>query len=279
MSMQSSPNLFLVGFQKCGSSAFYKMLCEHPQIKGTTPKETFYLTDKEYENYDYDKNIANPNSDWSLFIKESKPTQYVLEASVCNFYQTTALEYIKAQPAARVIFIMRDPVERFISNYKYYSGNIPKLKGELSLPEYYEQVKAGAYQQDSLKYAIEHGRYANHIEKWKSELGEDRVQLVSFKKMIKEPNVVLREICDFLELEYKAPSELKKVNASKKIKNKKLHSLLIKYFSSDFPLKSFLKKMYYGLFATKSKVEVDESFKQLLSKEYSKEYDLYKTYF
>ncbi len=279
ISMHHSPNLFLIGFQKCGSSALYQMLCNHPQIVGTTPKETFYLTDKEYENYDFAKNIANPNSNWGSFLKQNDVAQYVLEASVCNFYQKTALDYIKENKEAKVLIILRDPVERFISNYKYYSGNIPKIKGELGIAEYYDEVKGGAYTKDSLKYAIEHGRYSGYIDLWKREIGEGRIHLVSFKQMISDPDVVLKGICTFLQIEYNAPQELKKVNASKSISNKKLHSFLIKYFSGNFMLKSVLKKVYYKLFSSQSKVTVDDSFRQMLRKEYEREYDLYKNYF
>lgn len=277
--MQTKPNLFLIGFQKCGSSALYQLLCAHPAIEGTNPKETFYLADEGYENFDFTRNVSNTEAGWDLFLPQGVSSKYTLEASVCNFYQQTALTYIKKQKDARVLIIMRDPVERFISNYKYYSGNIPKIKGEVSIEEYYDQVKAGAYTRDSLKYALAHGHYSGYIDKWQQELGKDKVHLVSFKKMVNDPDTVMKEVCDFLQLEFKPVGELKKVNASKKIRNKKLHSLLIKYFSDDFPLKAVLKKIYYGLFATKSKVEVSASFKSKLMKEYEKEYKLYNNYF
>ena len=39
-------NIFILGFQKCGSSTLFDVLANHSEISGTEPKETFFLTDK-----------------------------------------------------------------------------------------------------------------------------------------------------------------------------------------------------------------------------------------
>src|SRR5690554_7332819 len=61
------------------------------------PRSTLFpyttLFRSNYENYDFRKSIHNPETSWKQFYSErTKKTLYHLEASVCNFYQDTALE-------------------------------------------------------------------------------------------------------------------------------------------------------------------------------------------
>lgn len=275
------PNLYIIGFQKCGSSLLFDLLSKHSEITGSTPKETFYLTDKNYENYDFRKSIHNPETSWKHFYPErDNKTLYHLEASVCNFHQDTALDYIANSKKAKVLLIVRNPVDRFVSNYKYYTGNIPKIDPSVSLLEYYNNVKQGKYSLDSLKYAIEHGKYLKYINLWKNRLGKDRVRLVSFKKLINQPEIELANIFDFLGLKFDGNKiELEKVNESKKVKNSGLHQFLIRYFSSDFPLKNLLKKLYYKTFTEKRNVVLSKEVEDLLKNEYESELEILKDYF
>lgn len=275
------PNLYIVGFQKCGSSLLFDLLVKHSQIAGSIPKETFYLTDKNYENYDFKKSIHNSKTSWAQFFSKSKEeTSYCLEASVCNFHQETALDYIANSEKAKVLMIVRSPIDRFVSNFKYYSGNIPKIDKDVSLLKYYDNVKAGKYKQDSLKYALEHGKYLKYISLWESRLGKDRVYLVSFKNLIKQPETELGKIYKFLDLKIDDNKIiLEKVNESKKIKNTSLHKFLIKYFSADFPLKKQFKKLYYKAFTGKNSTEISKELEHLLKKEYKSELEVLKDYF
>jgi len=273
------PNLFIVGFQKCGSSLLFDLLEKHPQISGTDPKETFFLTDPIYENYNPAKNFNNPVAKWDIFLPQSQNTRYILEGTVANFYQATALEYIKSKENSRVIFIVRDPVERFISNYKYYSNNIPKLKGKLELEEYYQNVVEGAYKEDSLKYAIEHGCYHRYIEQWKKALGNERVLIVGMSSLLKDTQVQVNQIFKFLNLPEHQVQVEDKVNKSVRVRYKALHRILANYLGGDFPLKKNLKKFYYRYLTSDLELKPDNGLILKLKSYYKEEYDHYSNLF
>lgn len=271
------PNLYIVGFQKCGSSSLYDMLCNHPEIIGTTPKETFYLSDIGDENYDNNKSIDNPEITWENYFSNFD-AKYLLEASVNNFYQKRALKYI-SENGGKVIIIMRDPVDRFISNYKYYSTSIFKITGEIGPLEYYQKVKEGIFDRDCLRYSIEHGKYYSFIKIWQEALGNENVKLLSFKELIHNPENVFNDVCEFLLLEKIKIEDIKWKNESVKIRNLSTHNFLVNNFGKMKILKRLFRGIYLKIFTTKFELKVDESVKALIRKEYEVEYEHYKEYF
>ncbi len=169
------PNLYIVGFQKCGSSTLFDYLSAHQDITGTIPKETYFLVDDSYELYDSKKNVSKSPEEWNTFLPEKINTKIIMEASVCNFSQNRALAYIQGIPDAKIIFILRDPIKRFISTYNYNISWILKEIGNISLTEYYHLVQQKSVGRFMCDHAIEHGFYSKYIHKWKNALGEEKV--------------------------------------------------------------------------------------------------------
>ena len=274
------PNILIVGFQKCGSSTLFSQLVKHSQIKGTTPKETYFLVDEDYENFNPTRNISNPKASWEFFIKGQATTPYILEGSVCNFYQKNAINYALCHPNTKVLFILRDPVERFISNYKSYSSRLLKYDVK-SIEEYYEKVKAGAFSEDKYAFALKHGHYSKFINEWEKKLGKERVFILSMKKLVTDStHDTLNEIFDFLSLDFENIGRLEKKNVSTTVRNKKIHQILLKYFGGKKIIPSFFKKIYTKLFVKEySSFKVDNRLIKQLREEYQREYFLFEDYF
>lgn len=196
------PNLFIAGFQKCGSSTLFDLLCQHPEIKGVKPKETFAITDKNYENFNPEKSVLNPDFSWEAFIPFETQKTYLLEASVCNFYQETAMDYISRLPDSKVLFIVRNPLERFLSTFNYFGGSGIFLKPGITISEFFKMVVSNHadLKKEPLKNAIEHGKYSVYINKWENLLGSDKIFVVGFGQLIRNPLDTLNKIYSFLGL-------------------------------------------------------------------------------
>ena len=114
------PNLYIVGFQKCGSSSLFDYLASHPNIVGSHSKETFALVDPQSEHYRPQENVQDPGFSFDRYYDSAAQTaDYRLEGSVVNFYQKQAQQFIAASPDSKVVFILRDPIDRLKSNYRY----------------------------------------------------------------------------------------------------------------------------------------------------------------
>jgi hypothetical protein len=106
----STPDFFIVGARKCGTTALAEYLREHPGIFFSDPKEPHYFA-KDFHGYqpayatDWDKYLA-------LFSGHT-PTQLRSgEGSVWYFYYDNALANIRRSiPDAKLIVMVREPAD------------------------------------------------------------------------------------------------------------------------------------------------------------------------
>lgn len=106
------PNFFIVGAPKCGTTALSEYLRAHPQIFMCDPKEPHYFA-LDLPRYRWVK-------DWegyrSLFDSAGNSCFAVGEASVFYLYSDTAiLEIQKRFPTARLLIMLRNPVDIAVS--------------------------------------------------------------------------------------------------------------------------------------------------------------------
>jgi hypothetical protein len=228
--MTLRPNLFIAGFQKCGSSALFDLLTQHPHIHGSNPKETYYLSDPSYENYNFEKSVLNPYTNWEPFFKGANNHAYYLEGSVCNFYQETAIQYFENHPDCKVLFILRDPVERFVSNFKYYGTSGLNVKPGITIEEYYLLIKKDQINKEPIRLALSHGHYAHYIDEIRKRCGNHRIYCIGLVPLVKQPKEEINKLLEFLGLDLYEKLKLQKKNKSTNARFPRLNAFLLKTF-------------------------------------------------
>ena len=112
------PDFFLVGHPKCGTTALYEMLKAHPQIYMPECKEPrFFAPDLRVrflrgalERGEH-PTIPQTLEEYLPLFKAATPEQCVGEASPSYLMSSVAAELIaRAQPRARIVAILREPV-------------------------------------------------------------------------------------------------------------------------------------------------------------------------
>lgn len=110
-----SPNLFLIGSMKCGTTSLHNYLAEHPQIFMTQEpwKEPAYFVD----GLNWSK-----GEDWyRALFREAGDAMFRGESSTdytkFPYYQGVAQRIARFSPGARILYLVRDPVERAVSHY------------------------------------------------------------------------------------------------------------------------------------------------------------------
>lgn len=277
------PNLFIVGFQKCGSSSLFDKLVEHEDIKGTTPKETFALCDNNYQRFDIDKNISNSTFSWDNFRNESqnKTSKYFLEGSVINFYQERAINHIKDLNEKKVIFIIRNPIDRFRSTFDYYGKRLTNLGVINNLEEYYDIVRERSESIDveGAKYAIEHGRYSKYIDRWTYEIGSENILLVGFKNLVSDTEDELKKISNFLDINKFKTNSIAFKNKTEVVKNKALNHYARRFFSGTGLGSTWMGSLYSRLNTTTKKTAVSQKLNLELRTFYQEEFIRYQDLF
>ena len=272
MTKIKKPNLLIAGFQKCASTSLYDFLIKHDKIVGSEPKESYYLCDQP------EKFVGNSliEKKWSNFFggRIDDTNKYLLEATVANFYQEKALNYALSNKC-KVIFIVRDPLERLMSIYKYQKNkSILKESGDIDFSNFINNVKTGAYKHELLSNAIEHGKYHKYIEKWRLKVGFENVFVLGLKDLIGIEKIKLVPLFDFLDIKMNIGNQMKVANKSRQPINLKTHLFLVEHFGGKkIPLKNHILKLYkYFSYKQATKPELGFSLNLELRKQYSEEY-------
>jgi len=110
---QSKPDFVVIGAMKCATSTLHDQLAHHDGISMSDPKEPNFFSDEE----NWAKGLS-----WyeSLFasmgsgdIKGESSTHYTKLPT----YQACAERLHTYLPGAKLIYVMRDPIERLVSQY------------------------------------------------------------------------------------------------------------------------------------------------------------------
>jgi hypothetical protein len=122
------PQFLIIGAARSGTTALYQYLAEHPRLFLTEPKEPHYFAlagttpaftgpgDRQTIN-----RLAVPDRDAYLRLyADARPDQVRGEASVSTMYHPEAVSRVREMvPDARLVCILRDPVDRAFSAYGF----------------------------------------------------------------------------------------------------------------------------------------------------------------
>jgi hypothetical protein len=137
-----TPDFFIVGQPKCGTTALYEMLRRHPEIYMPDVKEPhFFVNDVRY------RHAPATLDDYLQLFADAGPEQRIGEASVFYLWSRNAAHDIaEMEPRAKIIAILREPV-----------GFLRSL--HLQMVETYVEVEQDFRKALSLEEARRHGRH------------------------------------------------------------------------------------------------------------------------
>lgn len=208
-----SPTLIIAGAQRCGTTSMYKTLSQHPAIFPAVLHKGAHYFDTGYQH----------RRDWYLAHFPLRATaarvQKIIgvqpitgESSPYYLYHPLAAGRIAADlPDARVLVLVRDPVERAYSAHTHETARLYETEPfERALDLEPERI-AGEEERliaDPSYRSFEHqhhsylarGRYAEQLDRLAAAVGRDRVHVVDSGRFFDEPEVVYDDIIEFLQL-------------------------------------------------------------------------------
>jgi hypothetical protein len=157
--------------------------------------------------YDYDNYFDYFNG---LYIKDSitltgdiTPAYSGLSS---NVFQTIRDGFMARGVTVKVIFLMRDPVERFISNYQMQSGRPRRLKEGLEPPLFDVKLYNSSSNQDR-------GRYDITIQNLERVFSDTELHYEFYENLFDQKSI--GKICQFLDIEALEAPLSDKVNESR----------------------------------------------------------------
>ena len=201
MSKPIWPNFYIVGAVKSGTTSLYAYLRQHPQVFLPTMKEPHFFTQPRPspEQIHLIQYVADIESYQHLYRGADRYPR-IGDASPSYLWCEEAPERIHAvQPEARIIVILRDPVQRAYAQYLMDFN-----EGVLDLP-FMEALQKDWARPDKgwgiSQLYVELGRYTAQIDRYRRRFGTDRVHVCLLEDLKKTPLAVLEGIADFLEID------------------------------------------------------------------------------
>jgi hypothetical protein len=196
-----SPNFFIVGAAKGGTTSMYAYLSRHPEVFMSTLKQPHYFSSfKVKHQFDNFMPVIRQSRSYQELFVGSEPYKAVGEASPSYLCDPGAAIRIKsAIPHAKIIISLRNPVQRAYSHYlmEFHEGNetLP-FREALEVDENRSEKGWGV----SFQY-IELGLYADQVEQYLNVFGPANVLVVLFEDFVRDTPAVMEQIASFLGID------------------------------------------------------------------------------
>jgi len=178
------PNLFLIGAKKAGTTSLQRYLGLHPQIFMSDPKEPKHFSKKN--------NWSRGNGRYLKLFEAATGMPIVGEASHHYTHLPASkgvAERIKEfNPSARFIYIVRDPIERAISQYWWNWQNGNEWRDPL------EAIKSDPQYRDLSNYPLQ-------LEPYLRLFGRAALKIIVLEELSENPQKKMNEVYSWLGVE------------------------------------------------------------------------------
>ena len=196
------PNFLIIGGQRSGTTSLHFSLARHPQVFMSRVKETNYFlrdaTGCMPPWVDDDTERRTPriwNNYEELFANVGPQHLAVGESSPSYLYAPCAVRIQRMLPDAKLIVILRRPVEQARSILATWLGR-PPLLDELVM-----QLASGSPGPRGELPLAQHGRYAEHLTPYYDLFPRENILVVKFGALERGPDDLFRRIAEFLDIE------------------------------------------------------------------------------
>ena len=191
------PNFFIVGAAKSGTSSIADNIGQHPDVFMSPAKEPFYFV-SDYGFDDFDEYLA--------LFRRAGGAKAIGEASTGYLFDERAPHAIHERfPGARIIIVLRDPVEMAYSYWRYMHiiGNESKSFEEAISDRERSYRKTGEFRRKALNWwasyiYLERAMYCGQVKRYLDVFGRDRVRVYIFEEFFRDQSKSYRDLFAFL---------------------------------------------------------------------------------
>jgi len=222
------PNLIIIGSQKCGTSSLHHYLDLHPEVSMSDQKELDFFVDRK----NWQKGVHWYESQFTGTAKvhgESSPS-YTMYPNFSGVPQRMH----SLVPDARLIYIVRDPIDRIVSHYLH------QWYGKRQEDTFFEVLADPA--NDKTRHYIKTSSYHLQITQYLEFYDLSQICVISLEDLKNSPEETLGKIFRFLEIDdtFFPPESATVVNATQsKMRMNRLGEFLL----SRNPLMQSLHRM------------------------------------
>lgn len=184
----------IAGFQKCATTSLYEYFKLCASVRMPDIKEVPYFSDdniynckakyEEYFPYDY------------RIDEKVKGLAYV---NICYFADPAVPRILDLSPRTKFILVVRDPVDRAFSAYKYAVSRGWETERDLNkaLQPDREKYFKHYWEHSNLTY-FAHSLYGAQVQEMLKYIPRERLVLVDFESLKRKPQFIMEQLLDFV---------------------------------------------------------------------------------
>lgn len=174
----TKPHFVIIGAMKCATSTLHDQLARQPGVFMSEPKEPNFFSDEP---------VWARGLGWYAGLFADAPAGAVCGESSTHYtklptHPHAAERLHRALPHAKLVYVMRDPIDRLVSHY-VHAWSCREVDGPID-----EAVS----QRPEL---IEYSRYAMQLRPWIGLFGRERVLPVFFERLTAHPQQEFERVC------------------------------------------------------------------------------------
>jgi hypothetical protein len=207
------PQWLVCGAQRCGTSSLWSLLQQNERVfVPTINKEINYFTQEYHRGPSWYKGL----------FAEADPGQTPGEVSpYYMIFADQAAPRIKALlPDARLIFILRDPVERAYSIFRFDVG-----RGKY--PDLYDKAFDRVLDEPTGKRYLANGEYRNLLKPFCDLFASDQIEVIVYEEFFASVQRGMDEVFDFIGVpRAEVAVDARRVNPARRLRVKRVSPFL-----------------------------------------------------
>lgn len=213
------PNLIIIGAAKCGTTSLHYYLNLHPEISMSSPKElNFFVAEKNWQQ----------GIEWykSHFLDSTKIRgETSPRYTACHTWKGVASRINSVVPKAKLIYILRDPVERIVSQY---------MQRKLSGSEHRSFDEVLAQIDSSDQDYLSRSQYYRQLKEYLNYFSDQQILILTLEELSSHRSATLKKVFSYLEVDdsFETPQINKKLHQTKD----KIQKNSLGFFISRMPL-------------------------------------------
>jgi len=201
----SLPQFLIIGAQKSGTSSLYSYLVQHPEVLASTRKEIGFFSEK-YEKGSswYRARFPSLKDISNGFVTGEATPEYI-------FHPHAAKRIHDLLPDIRLILLLRNPVDRAISQYYHTKKNgHEELSLEDALNAEDQRIKAATdemirnekeYSLDWQRYSYKsRGIYCTQLQRYYDYFDREQILIIHSQELYQSADLVMKKVESHLGL-------------------------------------------------------------------------------
>jgi hypothetical protein len=184
---ETRPNFLIIGAARAATTTLSHMLKAHPQANIVRGKEPHFFS--------YDEHYAHGWHRYQSLYSHCTSEVAIGDASTSysriRYHPHTVQRILSHVPDVRIIYSVRNPIERMESAYAYRLGS----PGENQV---FPSINHAVRQQPMI---LDSSRYWEVFDYYRRNFGESRIKIVWFEEFVADIDAVFSDICRFLEID------------------------------------------------------------------------------